>query len=566
MTKRLSASRATLAALAITFAFAPASLRAQLPAEAVQLDKLKISENIKSDQLDPITFEPSAPDGPAWEYKGVKYRGASATSKDEFMKDPDANAEKAARERWVRNFVENMSKIWCPVTDELNPGGLLQWERDGITWESCCAFCDESVTEEDFPKALDRLKLRALKSYELVKGVYVVGASSPIEGAIDPDAKPAEEGDASAPAGESPDPMWLQNTTLEPTYSGGVALIFANRCLECHRPGGLAPMSFSTLQEIKKWSKSLKNSIVSKSMPPWPVTGSDFHFANSRALTQRETDLLVKWIDGGYPPGAPLPKVSPSSDWFMGEPDAVFEIPGVELSADEADPVREFTINNTQTQDRFVIATEARPGNEFQIGAINAGPLGVYAPSNFHQEFPAGVGAALKAGEKITVRVMFKKEKGSPATIPPSQLAVKFAPEAAAVKSPAGSLNVAAADFTIPAGAEKHEVKTTQKIEADTRIIAITPIMNRRGKSLTASLKLPDGSTRKLVEIAKWSPDVKYTYTLAEPVAAPKGSTLEITGVYDNSKLNVSNPDATVDVKSGPGGETLEAWLVLTEK
>ena len=77
-----------------------------------------------------------------------------------------------------------MSIIWCPVTDELNPGGLLRWERLGLVWESCCKFCNVDVREEDFPIALELLKERARLAYVATGGKYVEGAESPVEGAI----------------------------------------------------------------------------------------------------------------------------------------------------------------------------------------------------------------------------------------------------------------------------------------------------------------------------------------------------------------------------------------------
>jgi hypothetical protein len=160
------------------------SAHAQLPADAVLLDKVKIAEKQKSVDLCPVYLTKSDPELPTWQYKGVTYRGAKADAKEKFLKDADTYAEKAKYQRWENNFIASMSIIWCPVTDEVNPGGGKQWEKIGITWESCCKFCDEDATEEDFPEALKRLKERAKESYKLTKGKYVENAKSPVEGAI----------------------------------------------------------------------------------------------------------------------------------------------------------------------------------------------------------------------------------------------------------------------------------------------------------------------------------------------------------------------------------------------
>lgn len=160
---------------------------AQLPSDAVILDKVKISEKLKSVDIDPVTLEPSDPNGASWEYKGVKYRAAKPDSQEKFNKDPDAIAKKAEKHRFLENFKQSMSTIWCPVTDEVNPGGMLQWKKFGLTFESCCAFCDENAEEEHFVEGLKKLNERAEKCYQLIGAKYTEGAKSPVEGAIKTD-------------------------------------------------------------------------------------------------------------------------------------------------------------------------------------------------------------------------------------------------------------------------------------------------------------------------------------------------------------------------------------------
>ncbi len=122
---------------------------AQLPPEAVLLDKVKIPETIQ------------------------------------HSADAEAESPAAKKERYVQNFMLAMSSIWCPITDEVTPGGRKQVEGLGLTWESCCSFCDEEMLPENFVEAKETLRKRAELSYELTGGLYTEGASSPVEGAID---------------------------------------------------------------------------------------------------------------------------------------------------------------------------------------------------------------------------------------------------------------------------------------------------------------------------------------------------------------------------------------------
>jgi len=157
---------------------------AQLPADAVQLDKVKIPEKQKAIDLCPVYLEPSDPGLPTWEYNGVTYRGSKPDAKEKFFKEPDKYVEAAQKLRYVNNFMLAMSTVWCPVTDQITPGGMLQWKRFGLTFESCCAFCDETAKEEDFKNGLSQLKKRAELAYAMTGGKYIEGAKSPVEGAI----------------------------------------------------------------------------------------------------------------------------------------------------------------------------------------------------------------------------------------------------------------------------------------------------------------------------------------------------------------------------------------------
>lgn len=157
---------------------------AQLSPDAVMLDKVKIPETQKSPDLCPVYLEASDPNLPTWEYKGVTYRGSKPGAKEEFFNNPEKYAKAAEKQRFINNFMLAMSTVWCPVTDQVTTGGMMQWKRFGLTFESCCAFCDENFKEDHFHEGLEKLKARAAKTYELIGAKYTEGARSPVEGAI----------------------------------------------------------------------------------------------------------------------------------------------------------------------------------------------------------------------------------------------------------------------------------------------------------------------------------------------------------------------------------------------
>lgn len=553
-------------ALALTIA---AGAYAQLPPDAVMLDKVKIPEKQKSQDLDPVTLEAADPALGTFEHEGVVYGMSAAASKEEFLKDPAKYAAQADAKRWENNFVQAMSIIWCPVTDEISPGGNTIWKQLDLTWESCCQFCNDTVTDADFPPALERLKKRAAKGYELLgKSHYTEGASSPVEGAINLGGPMAAATETATPvAGGEVDaaPAWLKGTELQPTWAGGVGLIFENRCMECHRNGGAAPMPFLNLGQVRKWTAKMKDVLQQGTMPPWPAS-PNHSYANSKRLTPKELETLIAWIDAGFAPGEGeyTPARNWDSAWMIGEPDHVFDLDDFTIPEDSAEMVREFDLATGFDTDKFIIATEVRPTDTYLVLEITAGPLGAYHVGNNVTVLPEGHAFLLKKGESVKVRVHYTKEAGWEEFDTESQIAVKFATDPGAIKHAWLSDRMANDDFTIPAGKDSQDVTSEFTFEADGAITALNPVMRLRGKKVAVTATMPDGSTNELLNIPYWDPAWNFTYILPAPLDVPKGTKVTMTANFDNSDMNAKNPDAAAEVKAGANGELAEGWLSYT--
>ena len=53
------------------------------------------------------------------------------------------------------------------------------------------------------------------------------------------------------------------------TFNKNVLPVLQKNCQVCHRPGGVAPMSFMTYESTRPWAKAIREAVVSKQMPPW---------------------------------------------------------------------------------------------------------------------------------------------------------------------------------------------------------------------------------------------------------------------------------------------------------
>jgi hypothetical protein len=153
-----------------------------------------------------------------------------------------------------------------------------------------------------------------------------------------------------------------------PTFTKDIAPIVFNKCATCHRPGEAVPMSLTSYQEVRPWSRDIKEQIVQRNMPPWPADpGSSLKFRNERRLSQDEINTITAWVDAGSPKGddadlPPLPKFAPG--WALGQPDMVIPMPvEFEVPAEGEIPMQNFYVPVPFKEDRWVEAVELRPGN-----------------------------------------------------------------------------------------------------------------------------------------------------------------------------------------------------------
>src|ERR1051326_6099663 len=150
------------------------------------------------------------------------------------------------------------------------------------------------------------------------------------------------------------------------TFNKDVLPVLQNRCQECHRPGEIAPMSFTTYKDTRAWAKAIKTAVVTKQMPPWFADSHYGKFANDRALSQAEIETLVAWTDGGSKPGnaKDAPKAREFFEgWSMGKPDLVLTMPqAVDVPASGVVEYTYVVIPTNFTEDRWIQAAETRAG------------------------------------------------------------------------------------------------------------------------------------------------------------------------------------------------------------
>ena len=92
---------------------------------------------------------------------------------------------------------------------------------------------------------------------------------------------------------------------LTPTFSQHVAPIVYAKCIQCHRPGEVAPMSLINYRDVEPWAAPIRRQLVERTMPPFHSHSRYGLLVDTPRLTQHEINTIVRWVDNGAPEGDP---------------------------------------------------------------------------------------------------------------------------------------------------------------------------------------------------------------------------------------------------------------------
>ena len=157
----------------------------------------------------------------------------------------------------------------------------------------------------------------------------------------------------------------------EATFTQDVAPILHRSCVNCHRPGSIAPMSLLTYEDVRPWARAIKNRISRPDgdpdrMPPWFIEKNVGiqKFKDDPSLTDDEIDTIVRWIDSGAPRGNPaeMPEIDLAArEWTIGKPDLIVSSPKMTLLAVAPDFYGRIGPSPTGlAKDRYIKAVEFR--------------------------------------------------------------------------------------------------------------------------------------------------------------------------------------------------------------
>ncbi len=371
------------------------------------------------------------------------------------------------------------------------------------------------------------------------------------------------------------------------TYTKDVAPIIQKNCQSCHRPGEVAPMPFTNFKDTRPWAKAIKEKVVTRVMPPWFADPKHTDFENDARLSEKEIETISAWVDQGAKEGDP--KAMPPSPkfvegWNIGKPDVVLSMTTeFEVPLEGAVPYKYFVIPTNFDEDKYVQFAEIRAGDRSHMHHLivsvrypdgsplpPAGELDVaarreglaraarsvedsdgrlvgWAPGEAPLELKEGQAKLIKKGSVLIFQVHYTTN-GKPGK---DRSSVGLIFSKAPVEKRVITAGAFARNLVIPAGDPNFESRATFPFKEDSHIDSLHPHMHLRGKDMTFKLVYPDGQEKLLLSVPRFDFNWQQTYVFKEPVAAPKGSKLEVIAHHDNSANNKFNPDPTKVVKWG---------------
>ncbi len=395
-----------------------------------------------------------------------------------------------------------------------------------------------------------------------------------------------------------PDTHHEAHTEVPLTYYADVGPIIARSCVTCHRTGGSAPFSMTSVAAIKGRASMIEAMVRERIMPPshGVPTAAEGPWRDIPTLSERDRETFLAWLRSarvlGNPTDAPeldeaTTELSRPIGWAIGSPDVLLMTPSMRLEVEGPLQHSRSVLPIRVDEPRDVHAIEFKPmkpgsiqltlawlvppgvsipdGNTLPEEGSGVQFFGAYGAGHQPILFPEGTVRTIEPGSSLLVDT-YARPMGRLITVS-QRIAMVFerpADQRVSRDSVRGHILMApTSDMNIPPGASNATATASLTLDRDIRLVALTPHMRARGHSVTIDAILPNGSVKRLLTCPHydWRWQIRYEY--ASPLKLPAGTRLSATGLFNNSRDNASNPDASATVRqgAGPGDEALLVGL-----
>ena len=357
------------------------------------------------------------------------------------------------------------------------------------------------------------------------------------------------------------------------TFSRDIAPIGHANCAPCHRPGQSAPFSLLSYADYREHAKDIADVVEDRYMPPWKPSDRGGRFLGQRSLSDDDIALIRRWVSEGKHEGDPSdlpPQPKWPKEWQLGDPDAVVQLDTTySLAPSGLDEYRNFVIASPVHELVYVVGWEFRAqsraihhailkvdrlGNARRADAADPAPgfgelefEGAQAPDGFYLVWAPGKvplrvqdGSAWRLDPRTDLVLQLHLQRTGKVEPVSPKIALYFS------KTPPVqrrySVRIGDLPIDIAPGDRSYRMVDSYVLPADTRLLGMFPHAHYLAKRVRVFSTLPGGQELELLRIDDWDFNWQDEYAFAEPPVLPRGSTLQMEFVYDNSADNVRNP------------------------
>ncbi|ALO47252.1 redoxin domain-containing protein [Pseudohongiella spirulinae] len=355
------------------------------------------------------------------------------------------------------------------------------------------------------------------------------------------------------------------------SYSETIAPLLVEKCADCHRPGGIGPWAMTSHAMIQGFSPMIRETILTRRMPPWHADPEIGEFEHDLSLSTAEQRQVVAWIDAGAPRGDgpdPLAEVAAvDTEWEMGEPDLIVTLPAFDVPATGVLDYQFFEVKNPLDRDVWVKAVQIAPGDRQVLhhaiatfgasssfeGQVDSGEsllqpqLMTFVPGNETYIYPENTGVYVPADSSFYTQMHYTTYGRE--TRDETRIGLYFADEAPEhVLQHYSILNLG---LEIPPGVAEHEEAAYYQLQRDAVIYALFPHAHYRGRASEFAIRYPDGNEEIVLSVPDYDFNWQRYFQFKDPIEVPAGSMVIHRTTYDNSTANLSNPDSSIAVNFG---------------
>ena len=325
------------------------------------------------------------------------------------------------------------------------------------------------------------------------------------------------------------------------------------------------------------------------------ITAESLFNPNSVATNHRRDKALVMESQGAAP-GNPVDHLSTlqlAPGWQLGEPDLIVKLSTpYRLPLEDSDVFRNFVIPNVTASDRYVRALEFKLDNhevvhhaEFRLDETDAswqrdneesstgfggmnnatahhpdGHFVNWVPGKRASELPEALAWRLPADADLVVQLHMMPSDFEEIIDP--KIGLYFADEPPELNPQ--MIWLGSRWLPIAAGDNSFITRDSYELPFDVDVLSVLPHCHFICKDIKAWAILPDGSQQWLARIEEWDFYRQNEPNLKRPLSLPRGTTVSMEFVYDNSADNERNPNSPPqDIEFGPlsSNEMADLWI-----